>query len=37
MARGVFEEIVGGWLGEPLQRGEQGAFDMRDPILAGEN
>ena len=28
-----FEEIVGGWQGEPLQRGEQGAFDVRDPVL----
>ncbi len=30
-----FEEVVGGWQGEPLQRAEQGAFDLRDPVLFG--
>ena len=32
---GFFEEVVGGWQGEPLQRAEQGALDVRDPVLAG--
>jgi len=30
-----FEEVAGGWLGEPLQRAEQGEFDARDPLLSG--
>lgn len=32
---GFFEEVVGGWQGEPLQRAEQSAFDVRDPLLFG--
>ncbi|MBN1315535.1 MAG: hypothetical protein JXA42_08705 [Anaerolineales bacterium] len=31
-----FENIVGGWRGEPLQRADQGTFDARDPLLFGE-
>jgi len=34
---GFFEEVVGAWQGEPLQRAEQGAFDVRDPVLLGGN
>ena len=28
-----FEQVVGGWQGEPLRRAEQGAFDVRDAVL----
>ena len=34
---GFFEEVIGGWQGEPLQRAEQGAFDMRDSVRFGES
>lgn len=34
---GFFEEVVGGWQGEPLQRAEQGSYDVRDPILVGKS
>lgn len=34
--KGFFEEVVGGWQGEPLQRGEQGDFDRRDSLQLGE-
>ena len=30
-----FEKVVGGWQGELLERAEQGAFDVRDPVLFG--
>ena len=30
---GFFENVVGCWQGEPLERAEQGEFDVRDPIL----
>ena len=30
-----FEEVVGGWQGEPLLRAEQGAFEVRDAVLFG--
>jgi hypothetical protein len=29
---GFFEEVVGGWQGEPLQRGEQGHYEARDQL-----
>jgi hypothetical protein len=32
---GFFEEVVGGWQGEPLQRGEQGNYEDRDPLQFG--
>jgi hypothetical protein len=30
---GFFENVVGGWQGEPLERSEQGDFEGRDSIL----
>jgi hypothetical protein len=30
---GFFEEVIGGWAGEPLERGEQGEFEVRESIL----
>ena len=27
---GFFDEVVGGWQGEPLQRKEQGEYETRD-------
>jgi hypothetical protein len=30
--KGFFEEVVGGWHGEPLHRAEQGDFEERDTI-----
>lgn len=33
---GFFEEVVGGWKGESLQRAEHREFDGRDPVLFGE-
>lgn len=32
-----FEEVVGGWQGEPLQRAEQGSQENRDELLFGES
>jgi hypothetical protein len=32
---GFFEEVVGGWRGEPLQRFEQGVSDVRDELRFG--
>ena len=29
---GYFEEVVGGWQGQPLERAPQGAYDQRDAI-----
>ena len=29
---GYFEEVVGGWKGEPLQRPPQGAQEVRDDL-----
>lgn len=29
---GFFEEVVGGWQGEPLQRPTQGQFEAREAI-----
>jgi antitoxin ParD1/3/4 len=28
-----FEEVIGGWAGEPLERAEQGEFEMREVWL----
>jgi hypothetical protein len=33
---GYFENVIGGWRGELLQRADQGDFDARDPLLLGE-
>lgn len=30
---GFFEEVIGGWVGEPLQRPEQGEFETREPLF----
>lgn len=30
---GFFEEVIGGWAGETLERGEQGEFEMRESIF----
>jgi hypothetical protein len=29
---GFFEEVVGGWKGEPLKRPKQGRLERRDPL-----
>lgn len=29
---GYFEEVVGGWQGEPLERALQGSYDERDNL-----
>lgn len=29
---GFFEEVVGSWQGEPLQRPPQGQFEAREPL-----
>jgi antitoxin ParD1/3/4 len=30
---GFFEEVIGGWAGDPLERAEQGEFEMREVLL----
>ena len=30
---GFFEEVIGGWAGETLERAEQGEFEMREVLL----
>lgn len=30
---GFFEEVIGGWLGEPLVRAEQGEFEIREQLF----
>jgi antitoxin ParD1/3/4 len=30
---GFFEEVIGGWVGEPLERAEQGAYEIREPLF----
>ena len=30
--QGYFEEVVGGWRGEPLERPPQGELEERDPL-----
>jgi hypothetical protein len=33
---GFFEEVIGGWQGEPLQRPPQGAFETREALIFAE-
>jgi hypothetical protein len=28
-----FETVIGGWVGEPLERAEQGDYDVREPLF----
>ncbi len=30
---GFFEEVIGGWVGEPLERPEQGEYEIREPLF----
>jgi len=30
---GFFEEVIGGWAGEPLERAEQGEFETRETLF----
>jgi hypothetical protein len=30
---GFFEEVVGGWVGEPLERAEQEEYEIREPLF----
>ena len=30
--QGFFEQVVGGWQGEPLERSPQGAFETRETL-----
>jgi hypothetical protein len=30
---GFFEEVIGGWVGEPLERPEQGEFETREQLF----
>ncbi len=30
---GFFEEVIGGWVGEPLQRPEQGEYETREQLF----
>jgi hypothetical protein len=30
---GFFEEVIGGWVGEPLERAEQGEYEIREPLF----
>ncbi len=30
---GFFEEVIGGWAGEPLERGQQGEFENREQLF----
>ncbi|MBW4684538.1 MAG: hypothetical protein KME40_05430 [Komarekiella atlantica HA4396-MV6] len=30
---GFFEEVIGGWAGEPLERPEQGEFETRETLF----
>ncbi|MDF5706829.1 MAG: hypothetical protein PUP90_03875 [Nostoc sp. S4] len=30
---GFFEEVIGGWVGEPLERPEQGEYETREQIF----
>lgn len=34
---GFFEEVAGGWQGDPLQRAEQGEPDSREALALGED
>jgi hypothetical protein len=30
---GFFEEVIGGWVGEPLERPEQGEYETRESLF----
>ncbi|MDZ8221483.1 MULTISPECIES: hypothetical protein [unclassified Nostoc] len=30
---GFFEEVIGGWVGKPLERAEQGEYETREPLF----
>jgi hypothetical protein len=30
--RGYFEEVAGGWVGEPLERPDQGVYELREEL-----
>lgn len=30
---GFFEEVIGGWVGEPLERPEQGEYEIREQLF----
>jgi hypothetical protein len=30
---GFFEEVIGGWVGEPLERPEQGEYETREQLF----
>lgn len=30
---GFFEEVIGGWVGEPLERPEQGEYETREHLF----
>ncbi|NES99188.1 MAG: DUF2281 domain-containing protein [Sphaerospermopsis sp. SIO1G2] len=30
---GFFEEVIGGWVGEPLTRAEQGEYEIREDLF----
>jgi len=30
--RGYFDEVPGGWVGEPLERPDQGAYELREEL-----
>jgi hypothetical protein len=30
---GFFEEVIGGWVGEPLKRPEQGKYETRETLF----
>jgi hypothetical protein len=30
---GFFEEVIGGWVGESLERGQQGEFENREQLF----
>ncbi|WP_292747660.1 DUF2281 domain-containing protein [Nostoc sp. NMS4] len=32
---GFFEEVIGGWVGEPLKRPEQGEYETRETFTTG--
>ncbi len=34
---GFFEEVVGAWKGDPLERFDEGTHDVRDPIEFGDS
>lgn len=32
---GFFEDVVGGWVGEPLERAQQAPLEEREPLSGG--